>query len=202
MAEVATALTVSVDGFIAGPDDGPAQPLGRGGERLFRWYSDGDTPSRYYPDFKLSPQSARFFDEGVSQVGAVISGRRTYDISNAWGGSGPLPGIPLFVLTHQVPDEVPAGEPPYTFVTDGIERAIAQASAAANGKDVALMGSAPVQQALRAGLLDVLVLHTIPVLLGGGVRLLDHLGDESIELERVDVIDAPGVTHLVYRVLK
>jgi len=202
MTQVATALAVSVDGYIAGPDDGPDQPLGRGGQRLFRWYFDGDTPSRYYPEFKLSPRSAKFFDEGVSTVGAVISGRRTYDIANAWGGDGPLPGVPLFVLTHHVPDEVPTGKAPYTFVTDGIENAITQASAAAGGKDVALMGSAPVQQAIRAGLLDLLVLHVIPVLLGGGVRLLDHLGDTSTELERVDVIDAPGVTHLVYRVLK
>jgi dihydrofolate reductase len=202
MTQVATALTVSVDGYIAGPDDGPGQPLGRGGQRLFRWYSDGDTPSRYYPDFKLSPQSAKFFDEGVSTVGAVISGRRTYEISNGWGGDGLLPGIPLFVLTHQVPDEVPAGSATYTFVTGGIETAINQASAAAAGKDVALMGSAPVQQAIRAGLLDTLVLHVVPVLLGGGVRLLDHLGDNSIELERAEVIDAPGVTHMVYNVLK
>lgn len=202
MAEVATALTVSVDGFIAGPDDGPEQPLGRGGQRLFRWYFDGDTPSRHYPEFKLSAQSAQFFDEGVSRVGAVISGRRTYEISNAWGGDGPLPGVPLFVLTHQPPAEVPSGSSTYTFVTDGIESAVAQARAAAVGKDVALMGSAPVQQAIRAGLLDTLVLHVVPYLLGGGVRLLDHLGDSPIELERVQVIDAPGVTHLVYRVLK
>jgi dihydrofolate reductase len=202
MSEVVTALTVSVDGFIAGPDDGPEQPLGRGGQRLFRWYFDGDTPSRHYPQFKLSAPSAKLFDEGVAGVGAVVTGRRTYDIANAWGGNGPLPGIPLFIMTHNVPAEVPSGSSTYTFVTDGIESALNQARAAAGGKDVALMGSAPVQQAIRAGLLDVLVLHVVPVLLGGGVRLLDHLGDSSIELERAEVIAAPGVTHMVYNVLR
>jgi dihydrofolate reductase len=122
-------------------------PHGVGGDRLFRWFSDGDTPSRYYPGFKMSAVSAAYFDEGVGRVGAVISGRRTYDISEAWGGSGPLPGVPLFVLTHRVPDTVPTGDPPYTFVTDGIDHAVEQARTAAAGKDVALMGATIVQQA-------------------------------------------------------
>ncbi len=203
MTQIVTALSTSLDGFVAGPGDGPEQPLGAGGARLFNWYSDGDTPSRYYPSFKLSAPSAAFFDQGVSRIGAVVTGRRTYDISNAWGGSGPLPGLPLFVLTHRVPQEVPRGEPPYTFVTDGIGSAVEQARAAAGGKDVALMGTAAVQQCLAAGLLDELVVHLIPVLLGGGVRLLDHLGDAApVELERVQVVDAPGVTHLHYRVVR
>jgi dihydrofolate reductase len=203
MTRIVTALSTSLDGFIAGPGDSPTQPLGTGGARLFDWYSDGDTPSRYYPSFKLSAPSAAFFDEGVSRVGAVIAGRRTYDISDAWGGSGPLPGVPLFVLTHHVPEQVPHGEPPYTFVTGGIESAVEQARAAAGGKDVALMGSAAVQQCLGAELLDELTVHLIPVLLGGGVRLLDHLGDAApVRLECVRVVDAPGVTHLQYRVIR
>jgi len=204
MTQVVTALSTSLDGYIAGPNDGPELPLGVGGTRLFKWYSDGDTPSRHYPSFKLSAASAAFFDEGVSTIGAVVTGRRTYDISNAWGGSGPLPGIPLFVLTHRVPppEEVPAGDLPYTYVTDGIHSAVDQARAAAGGKDVALMGSAAVQQCLRAGLLDAVTLHLIPVLLGGGVRLLDQFGDTPVELECVRVVDAPGVTHLTYRVLR
>jgi dihydrofolate reductase len=100
MTKVVTAHSTSLDGCIAGADDRPEQPLGVGGDRLFRWFSDGDTPSRYYPGFKMSAVSAAFFDEGVSRVGAVIAGRRTYDISEAWGGSGPMPGVPLFVVTH------------------------------------------------------------------------------------------------------
>ncbi|HMG32123.1 MAG TPA: dihydrofolate reductase family protein [Jiangellaceae bacterium] len=202
MTKVVTAHSTSLDGFIAGADDGPGQPLGVGGDRLFKWFSDGDTPSRYYPGFKMSAVSAAFFDEGVGRVGAVISGRRTYDISDAWGGSGPLPGVPLFVLTHRVPEAVPAGDPPYTFVTDGIERAVEQARTAAGGKDVALMGATIVQQGLRAGLLDELVISLVPVVLGRGARPLEGLEPGSVQLDLVRVVDAPGVTHLTYRVMK
>jgi dihydrofolate reductase len=202
MTKVVTAHSTSLDGFIAGADDGPGQPLGVGGDRLFKWFSDGDTPSRYYPGFKMSAVSAAFFDEGVGRVGAVISGRRTYDISDAWGGSGPLPGVPLFVLTHRVPEAVPAGDPPYTFVTDGIERAVEQARTAAGGKDVALMGATIVQQGLRAGLLDELVISLVPVVLGRGARPLEGLEPGSVQLDLVRVVDAPGVTHLTYRVMR
>jgi dihydrofolate reductase len=155
-----------------------------------------------YESFKLSAASAEVFDALAGRVGAVISGRRTYEITDGWGGDGPLPGAPLFVLTHQIPEHVPHGNSAYTFVTDGIESAIEQARAAAGGKDVSLMGSAAVQQALRAGLLDEIGIHLIPVLLGGGMRLLDHLGDEPVELERIEIVDAPGVTHLRYRVVR
>ena len=109
MTMVATGLSTSVDGFIAGADDSSEQPSGIGGERLFNWLRDGDTPSRYYPSFKMSAVSAKFFDEAVGRVGAVITGRCTYNVSRAWGGSGPMPGAPLFVLTHRVPDNVPEG---------------------------------------------------------------------------------------------
>jgi dihydrofolate reductase len=197
-----TALSTSLDGFIAGADDGPARPLGVGGEALFAWYRDGDTPSRFYPWMKMSATSAALFDESAARVGAVIAGRRTYDVAGAWGGSGPLPGVPLFVLTHEVPDEVPAGDPPYTFVTEGgIEAVVEQAQAAAGDKDVSLMGSAAVQQALRCGLLDELTISLVPVLLGGGVRLLDGIEVGSVVLELARVVDAPRVTHLTYRVV-
>jgi len=202
MAKVVTAHSTSLDGCIAGADDSSEQPLGVGGDRLFTWFSDGDTPSRYYPGFKMSAVSAAFFDEGVGRVGAVIAGRHTYDISEAWGGSGPLPGVPLFVMTHQVPDVVPAGDPAYTFVTDGIERAVEQARTAAAGKDVALMGATIVQQGLRAGLLDELIISLVPVVLGRGARPLDGLEPGSVEFDLVRVVDAPGVTHLTYRVMK
>jgi len=202
LTKIVTALSTSLDGFIAGANDGQDHPLGIGGERLFEWFSDGDTPSRYYPSFKMSAASAAFFDEGVSTVGCVITGRRTYDIANAWGGSGPLPGVPLFVLTHHVPESVPAGEPPYTFVTSGIEDAVEQARSAANGKDVALMGAKAVQQCLRAGLLDEVTMHLIPVTLGQGVRLLEDQESRTVEFALVKVVPAPGVTHLTYRVVK
>jgi len=109
--------------------------------------------------------------------------------------------VPLFVLTHHAPDDVPSGDPPYTFVTDGIESAVEQARVAAAGKDVALMGASIVQQSLRAGLLDELTINLVPVVLGRGVRLLDGLEPGSVELELIRVVDAPGVTHLTYRVV-
>jgi dihydrofolate reductase len=206
---VGTALSTSLDGFIAGAGDNanlaaadPVTRHGRGGDRLFSWLTAGDTPSRVNPNFKMSAPSAAFFDEGVGATGAVVAGRRTYDVSGAWGGRGPMPGLPLFVVTHHVPDDVPASEPPYTFVTDGTEAAIERARAAARGKDVQLMGASIVQQAIRSGLLDELVINLVPVVLGRGVRLLDNLDPGSLELELTRVIDAPGVTHLIYRVLR
>jgi dihydrofolate reductase len=195
-------VSMSLDGFIAGADDGPNQPLGVGGDGLFEWFSDGDTPSRWYPDFTMSAVSAKLFDEFADRVGAVVAGRRTYEVSDAWGGNGPQPGIPLFVVTHQLPQTVPEGNPPYTFVTDGIKSAIEKAHAAAAGKEVSLMGSEIVQQCLQAGLLDEVTIHLVPMLLGRGVRLFDHLDRGSVELSLTQVVDAPGVTHLRYRVVK
>jgi dihydrofolate reductase len=199
MAKVTVALAVSLDGYIAGPNDGNELPLGEGGAALFEWYFNGDTPSRHNDRFKLSKRSAEVFDAGIDSCGAVVTGRRTYDIAGAWGGDGPVPGRPLFVLTHNVPAEVPETSVPYTFVTDGIESAIEQAKVAAGDKYVALAGSQAVQQCLRAGLLDEIQVALVPLLLGGGVRLFDHIGG-PVRLETTRVVDAPGVTHLSYRV--
>jgi dihydrofolate reductase len=199
MTRIISGLSVSLDGYIAGPGDSRDQPLGTGGDQLFEWYSNGDTPSRIYPSFRLFKPSAEFFDEFASRCGAVITGRHTYDVVDAWHGHGPLPGAPLFVLTHTIPSDVPDSDPPYTFVTGGIAEAVAQARSAADGKDVSIMGSAGVQQALREGLLDELILHLVPVLLGGGVRLLDQV---EATLRCTRVVDAPGVTHLAYDVIK
>ncbi|HEY6497744.1 MAG TPA: dihydrofolate reductase family protein [Trebonia sp.] len=105
-------------------------------------------------------------------------------------------------MTHHVPGVVPSGEPPYTFVTTGIEDAVEQARTAAAGKDVVLMGASMVQQCLRAGLLDELIISVVPVVLGQGVRLLDHPGPATVELDLTSVVDAPGVTHLTYRIVK
>jgi dihydrofolate reductase len=212
MAKVLVALTMSLDGFIAGSNDEVEQPLGESGMRLFDWYFNGDTPIRQYqaaanrgvsvPPFKLSSSSAEVFEDLIESGRAVVTGRRTYDIADAWGGNGPLPGLPLFVLTHHVPDHVPHGESRYTFVTDGVESAIEQAKAAAGDKYVSLMGASIPQQCLRVGLLDEIQIHLVPLLLGAGVRLFDHLGTETIELEPIQVVDAPGVTHLRFRVIK
>jgi dihydrofolate reductase len=195
-------VSMSLDGFIAGADDSPEQPLGVEGDRLFQWFSDGDTPSRWYPSFKMSAVSAKLFDEFADRVGAVVAGRHTYDVADAWQGEGPQPGIPLFVVTHRAPETVPEGNPPYTFVTEGVEAAVEKARAAAAGKEVSLMGSKIVQQCLRARLLDEITIHMVPVLLGRGVRLIEGLDPGSVELSIVRVVDAPGVTHLTYRVMK
>jgi dihydrofolate reductase len=210
MARVMVDLSISLDGFIAGANDGLRQPLGEGGMRLFNWYFDGDTPSPHHrsaagrglrvPPYSLSPGSAGVFEEIVESVGAIVTGRRTYDIAGAWSGNGPIPGRPLFVVTHHVPEDVPAGASEYTFVTDGVESAIAQARLAAGERYVGLMGSAVPQHCLRAGLVDEIQLHLVPVLLGAGVRLFDHLGAGQIELEPLRVVDSPGVTHLRYRI--
>ena len=197
--QVVSSHSVSADGYIAGPQDGPGRPLGVGGPRLFDWYFDGDTPSAVYPDFRLSAASAAYFDRYASRIGAVVTGRRTYEIARGWDGSGPLPGAPVFVLSHRPPPGTASHDGRQTFVAGGVSEAIARAAAAAGDRDVALQGSAAVQQALAVGLLDVLALDVVPVLLGGGVRLLDG---SAHALRPVEIVDAPGVTHLVYEVLR
>jgi dihydrofolate reductase len=204
MGKVSTGLSISLDGFIAGPNDGPESPLGDGGERLFAWYSGGDTDYRLPGTemvFRVSPQSAELLREAHSKLGAFVTGRRTFDITNGWGGSPPL-GVPTFVVTHTIPQQWVYEGSPFTFVTDGVESAVEQARAVAGDKDVAVGAASIVQQCIRAGLLDEIHVDLVPVLLGGGVRLFDHLGTESIELERTRVIEAPGVTHLTFRVVK
>jgi dihydrofolate reductase len=204
MGKVSTGLSMSLDGFIAGPNDGPERPLGEGGERLFAWYSAGDTEYRLPGTemvFRVSPQSAELLREAHSKMGAFVTGRRTFDITNGWGGSPPL-GVPTFVVTHTVPQEWVYEGSPFTFVTDGVESAVEQAKKAAGDKDVAVGAASIAQQCLRAGLLDEIHVDLVPMLLGGGVRLFDHLGPEPIELERTRVIEAPDVTHLTFRVVK
>ena len=204
MGKVATRLTMSLDGFIAGPNDGPGLPLGEGGIRLFEWYSSGDTDYELPGTgmvFKISPQSAELLREVDRRMGAFVTGRRTFDIANGWGGNPPL-DVPTFVVTHNVPDEWVYEGSPYTFVTDGVESAIARAKRAAGDRDVAAGAASVVQQCIEAGLLDEVHVNLVPVLLGGGVRLFEHLGTAPIELESTGVIEAPGVTHLTFRVVK
>ena len=204
MGQVAMGLTMSLDGFIAGPNDGPAQPLGEGGMRLFDWYSSGDTEYRLPGTamvFRVSPASADLLREAHGTMGAFVTGRRTFDIANGWGGRPPL-GVPTFVVTHAVPQEWVYEGSPFTFVTDGVESAIQQARAVAGDKTVAVGAASLAQQCLKLGLLDEIQIHLVPVLLGEGVRLFDHLGGEPIELESTRVIETPGVTHLTFRVLK
>jgi dihydrofolate reductase len=204
MGKVTSGLTMSLDGFIAGPNDGPEHPLGEGGMRLFDWYSSGDTeyvvPSGEMT-FEVSEQSAGMLREAFGAIGAIVTGRRTFDITNGWGGRHPL-DVPMFVVTHNIPDGWDYEGSPFTFVTDGVESAVEQARAAAGEKNVAVGAASIVQQCLRAGLLDEVHVDLVPVLLGDGVRLFDDFGTERIELERTRVIEAPDVTHMTLRVVK
>jgi dihydrofolate reductase len=195
---------MSLDGFIAGPNDGPERPLGEGGERLFAWYSGGDTeyglPGTEMV-FNVSPQSADLLREAHSRMGALVTGRRTFDITSGWGGNPPL-GVPTFVVTHTVPQEWVYEGSPFTFVTDGVQSAVERAKAVAGDKDVAVGAASIAQQCISAGLLDVIHVDLVPLLLGGGVRLFEHLGNTPIELESTRVIEGTGVTHLTFRVLR
>jgi dihydrofolate reductase len=197
-------LSMSLDGFVAGPNDGPERPLGESGERLFAWYGAGDTeyglPGTEMV-FRVSPQSAELLRGAHGSMGALVTGRRTFDITNGWGGNPPL-GVPTFVVTHTVPQEWTYEGSPFAFVTDGVESAVEKAKRAAGDKDVAVGTASIVQQCIRAGLLDEIHVDLAPVLLGGGVRLFDHLGAGPIELERTRVVEGTGVTHLTFRVVK
>jgi dihydrofolate reductase len=203
--KVRTGHSTSLDGFIAGPNDGPEAPMGHGGERLLGWYSAGDTEYRLPATemvFKVSAQTAELLRQTRTTTGALVTGRRTFDLTNGWGGRHPL-DVPVFVLTHTVPQEEWVYEgSPFRFVTDGLESALEQAKAIAGDKDVGVVGASLVQQCIRAGLLDEIHLDLVPILLGDGVRLLEHLGTELIELESTRVIEGAGVTHLTFRVVK
>jgi dihydrofolate reductase len=214
MARLKLDISMSLDGFVAGPDQTLEQPLGEGGERLHEWafrlaswrephgLADGDTEA---VDNEVVAETLR-------ATGAVIMGRRMFsggggpwaDDPNAdgWWGDNPPFHVPVFVLTHHSRETVvKEGGTSFTFVTDGIETALEQARTAAGDKDVYLGGGADVaQQYLRAGLLDELQIHVVPVLLGGGVRLFDGLGREPIELEATRVIGSDAVAHLRVRV--
>jgi dihydrofolate reductase len=140
--------------------------------------------------FRVSPQSAELLREAHSKMGAFVTGRRTFDLTNGWGGRPPL-GVPTFVVTHTVPQEWVYEGSPFTFVTDGVESAVGQARAVADDKDVAVSAASIAQQCIRAGLLDEVHVDLVPVLLGDGVRLFEHLGTGPIELERTRLVAAP-----------
>ena len=198
MSAVFSALATSADGYITGPDPSPEQALGTGGGRLFDWYFNGDQPSRQFDGFRLFEPSREVFDGAAARVGAIVIGRTTYDHSNGWDGGGPHPTAPPFVLSHRPPPARLAAAA-QVFVDTGIEDAIAQASRAAGDLDVALMGSGVINAALRAGLLDEVTIHQVPILLGGGTPLFAAL-PAAVELDVARVVAAPGVTHLTFAV--
>jgi dihydrofolate reductase len=203
MGKVTFNMSMSLDGFVAGPNDNPDNGLGDGGDALFNWYFSGDTEvviSEGTPVLKVSAQSAKILREALAAGGAGVWGRRTFDIAGAWGGHPP--GKPAFIVTHNVPQEWVYEGSPFNFVTDGVESAIRQAKEAAGDKDVVVCTASILQQCLKTGLMDELNVDVAPLVLGRGVKLFDNLGAQPIELECTRVIEAPGVTHLRFLVVK
>ena len=199
MATVFVGFTMSLDGFIATPDDST--------ENLFDWFNGGDT-AVVLPNgrmiVRLAPASAMAMRDIWQTVGAVVAGRRMFDIAQGWGGRHPL-NAPVFVVSHSIPEGWPRDDAPFTFVTDAtgaVEWAIEQAKEVAGEKSVIVAGANVAQQALKAGLVDELEVDLVPVLLGRGIRAFEYLGVEPIKLERTIVVAAPGVTHLRFRVKK
>lgn len=201
MSKVISAHSVSVDGYISGRTPEGDEEFGRGlgdAPMLFDWYFDGDTPSQVFDGFKLSEPSARFFDTLAARDGAVVAGRTTYEHSSHFGGGSPHPTARLFVLSHRPAPEISEAQ---TLITTGIEDAIAAARAAAGDKDVGLMGGGVATAALAAGLVDEVILHQVPILLGGGRSFFQEL-PTHVHLRLLEAIPAPGVTHLRYEVVR
>jgi dihydrofolate reductase len=199
MGKLVVGLSMSLDGFIAGPNDGDRNPLGDGGGKLFEWWTAGT--DRLGPDDRFKPPArSREIVEEAFSGGAVITGRRTFDIARGWGGHHPG-GVPFFLLTHNPPQQWVGPGTDGTVVTEGIQRALELAHAASGEKSIGVCGANVAQQYLRAQLLDEVHLTLVPVLLGGGVRLFDNLGGDQYTLEQTRVIESDGIVHLSYRVL-
>jgi dihydrofolate reductase len=201
MSKVFTAHAVSVDGYISGRDPRDADGgVGRGlgdAPMLFDWYFDGDTPSEVFRGFKLSEPSARVFDFIAGRGGAIVCGHDTYVHSSHFKSGSPHPTAPLVVLSHGEVEEINERQ----TLAHTIEDAIAAARDLAGDKDVGLMGGGVVTSALAAGLVDEVVLHQVPVLLGAGRPFFGEL-PSAVRLDLIEAIPAPGVTHLRYAVVR
>jgi dihydrofolate reductase len=217
MGKVTVDITMSLDGYVAGPNQSRENPLGEGGEGLHNWALDlaafNEAHGRSGGE---TGQDDDVLREAFANLGATVMGRGMFgggkdewgsdpsfdDPWEGWWGDDPPYHGPVFVLTHHSRDPVPKqGGTTFTFVTDGIEAAVQEAREAAGDKDVSVAGGASaIQQALAAGLVDEMQLHVVPTLLGAGERLLENLGDQPPQLELIRVVDSPTVTHLKYRV--
>jgi dihydrofolate reductase len=204
MGKITTGFSMSVDGFVAGPNDGPDNSLGDGGDRLFTWYFSGDTIVEVplgEGNMKMSREGGDMVKEAARTAGVLVTARRTFDIAHAWGGRHPM-DVPIVVLTHRIPSEWVKDGSPFTFVTDGIESAIQKAREIAGDKDVVIGAPSVVKQALNAGLLDVIHIDLVPLLLGSGIRLFDALQIDPVDLRLDDAKLGSGVLHLTYSVIK
>jgi dihydrofolate reductase len=204
-------ISMSLDGFVAGPNQSEEQPLGEGGMQLHQWVFElAAWRERHGLDGGEVNASTAVVEEALRNVGATVMGRNMFGGSGSWSenpwdgwwGEDPPFHTPVFVITHHPREPlVKSGGTTFTFVTDGVESALKQAREAADGKDVALGGGADVaQQYLKAGLIDEMQINLVPVLLGDGARLFEGVGPADVGLESVRVLQAPGVTHLTYRV--
>jgi dihydrofolate reductase len=215
MTKLTLDISVSLDGYVAGPNQTVEEPLGAGGEDLHQWIFGLESwRARHGHSGGERNADSDLVQESVDATGAIVMGRRMFSggagpwendpMADGWWGDEPPFGVPVFILTHHARETVtkPDGTT-YTFVTDGIESALDQARAAAGNRNVSVAGGANVvQQYLTAGLLDELQLHVVPILLGDGVRLFDDPAAAGTRLEIVRVVDSPAVTHLKYRVEK
>jgi dihydrofolate reductase len=198
MTKVVATITTSVDGYVAGPNDGPGKGLGEGGERLHYWVFGGPWTYAEEPRGEATGEDAAFLEEGMSRGGAVVAGRSTYEAARHWGDENPF-GVPMFIVTHRPEEEPDTGE--FTFV-DGVEDAVRRAVEAAGDRDVSVMGGADViRQALAAGIVDELVIVVAPVVLGEGRGLFDGF-EQSIDLEHIGLRQSPLATFISYRVRK
>jgi dihydrofolate reductase len=214
MSQLRLNITMSLDGFVAGPNQSVKNPLGIGGMRLHEWaFALAAWRKPHGLEGGEVNASTRVVEESLENVGAVLMGRSMFgghpgpwgeEPWNGWWGDNPPFHTPVFVLTHHPrPPLSMRGGTTFTFVTDGIESALEQAMGAAGGKDVMLAGGASVaQQYLAARLVDEVSLSVVPLLLRGGERLFDNLGAVDLALEQIRAVEAPGVTHFKYRVIK
>jgi dihydrofolate reductase len=194
MGRVISDISMSLDGYVTGPNDSRENPFGDGAGSLHDWI------------FSAATDRDRELMEEWQYTGAIVMGRRGYDKSEGdggWGDAGPLGKVPCFVLTHQPPPPERVAAPDvFTFVTDGVESLIARAREAAGDRDIGVHGATVAQQCLRAGLLDEIVVHVVPILLGGGTPLFGSLDTRPVALERISVVETPAATHLRFRVVK
>jgi dihydrofolate reductase len=198
MTKIYTGASMSLDGYISGPEES-------GFDLLFDWYRNGDVvveTAREDLTMTLTPPSAEYFRHVMDSAGALVVGRRLFDITNGWEGRHPI-DVPVFVVTHEPPTDWTPREPdpPFEFVTEGVEAAIERAVAVAGEKAVAVNGGTMARQALEAGLIDEIWVDLVPVLLGGGTPFFDQLKTGPVSLEGpISVVEGSAVTHLRYRV--
>jgi len=198
MTKVLAGITTSIDGYITGPDDGPGKGLGEGGERLHYWVFGGPWTYDAPPKGEATGEDAAWLADAMGRIGAVVSGRGTYEAAGHWGDENPW-GIPLFIVTHRPEEQPESGA--FTFVS-GVKEAVERAVEVAGAKDVHVMGGADViRQALAAGLVDELTIIVAPVVLGAGKRLFEGFTD-SLDLQHLGVRQSQYATFIDYRVAR